>query len=709
MSYTAADLFRLLPEVYRERDASLRLADQPGPLESLLAVIAEQADTVDADVLRLYDDWFIETCQDWLAPYLGDLLAVRYLNPVTAGTASERAFVANTLRYRRAKGTVAVLELLAADVTGWRARAVEFFQLLETTQYAKHVRPGNWRTPDLRDAARLELLGSAFDSIAHTAEVRSPVRGGRYNICNIGLHLWRLQAYPLTQVMPRAAQGHPLGYTFSPLGLCLRLFNPAPETAPADRLATELDVPQPLRRRPLYDELELHRSAPSIPLAYFGGVEPVLRVFGANAEIDPKDIYICDLNQWTAPPAGIAADPVLGRLVASGAGFTPVRVSYSYGFSGDLGGGPYDRRQAIRCWYDPKVRPVNWQAGVLATAAPNSTQPYPDLVKAVAAWNQFIGQAAPAFGLIAIEDSASYDLSQLADIVVPAGSRLAIVAAGLPHPNVLGQIDPAFRRPHLKGDLNISGTAPANALDPGALILEGLLVEGGVTVKPGNLGGLRVEHSTLLPRTAAASIEASANPALEVNICRSITGLLHLADAMAKLSLEDSIVDGVISLSNPQPVPAITATLTPVEVQTTSVLGLTDVERLKASDSLFFQPVTVARRQAGCVRFSYLPKGSVTPRRFRCQPDLAISAPGAAPEDEVRRRLLPAFTAVDYGSSGYCQLHRSTAVELRTGAEDASEMGAFSFIKQPQREQNLLAALDEYLRAGLAAGIFYVT
>ena len=55
--------------------------------------------------------------------------------------ASPRAEVANTIRYRRRKGTVSVLEQLAADVTGWPARAVEFFELLATTQYMNHVRP----------------------------------------------------------------------------------------------------------------------------------------------------------------------------------------------------------------------------------------------------------------------------------------------------------------------------------------------------------------------------------------------------------------------------------------------------------------------------------------------------------------------------------------------------------------------------------------
>jgi hypothetical protein len=36
-------------------------------------------------------------------------------------------------------------------------------------------------------------------------------------------------------------------------------------------------------------------------------------------------------------------------------------------------------------------------------------------------------------------------------------------------------------------------------------------------------------------------------------------------------------------------------------------------------------------------------------------------------------------------------------------------MGAFEFLKQPQREANLRDALAEYLRVGLEATLVYVT
>jgi hypothetical protein len=157
-----------------------------------------------------------------------------------------------------------------------------------------------------------------------------------------------------------------------------------------------------------------------------------------------------------------------------------------------------------------------------------------------------------------------------------------------------------------------------------------------------------------------------------------------------------------------------------------TLLGPVQVKELTlASDVIFTDRAAAMRRQAGCVRFSYVPAGSRTPRRYRCQPDLAISAhlaqvakqkgsaltpaEEAAIEQRVRVRVAPAFTSTRYGDPAYGQLSLSCPVEISAGAEDGAEMGAFSFLKQPQREANLRASLEEYLRFGLEAGIFYVT
>src|SRR6202035_1727223 len=98
-------LYNLLPPVYRERDA-----DQGFPLQQLLQVIEEQANVLQEDIAQLYANWFIETCQDWVVPYIGELIGhkpVRRMNASSsAGVLVQRRDVANTIEYRRRKGTL---------------------------------------------------------------------------------------------------------------------------------------------------------------------------------------------------------------------------------------------------------------------------------------------------------------------------------------------------------------------------------------------------------------------------------------------------------------------------------------------------------------------------------------------------------------------------------------------------------------------------
>ena len=110
-------------------------------------------------------------------------------------------------------------------------------------------------------------------------------------------------------------------------------------------------------------------------------------------------------------------------------------------------------------------------------------------------------------------------------------------------------------------------------------------------------------------------------------------------------------------------------------------------------------PVIAQRLQEGCVRFSWLPAGSRIPRPFRCQP--------ARQEDVMR--IKPMFNSLQYGDPDYCQLNSRTAIEITEGADDNSEMGVFHQLYQPLRVANLKTRLDEYLRFGLEAGIFFAS
>ena len=814
-----ADLFQLLPAVYRLRDAA-----QGGPLENLVAIFQDVLDSVDRDVAALYENWFIETCAEWVVPYIGDLLGSRPLHAAGQGTFSARAYVAHTLAYRRRKGTVVVLEQLARDVTGWPARAVEFFQLLATTQYLNHLRPGNLITPDLRDTNSLELIGGPFEQASRTADVRAIVDPpldpalaadviddtlrvrGKYNIPNVGLFLWRLQPYAVALSTPRPATGGTDGrYRFHPMGLDEPLFN-QPQTLPAfTRVAGEIDVPGELRRRALYDELETRRQTlvdnrqvwlPSTPFpvgavivdsngntekavnggtsggappvwptklndqvpdngitwqlvatgfalggAYFAA-DPVLQIFPAAAAqpVPPEQIMICDLRDlpppalpdtWRQPPASkvytrasdqaqitmpiqASVDPVLGRLAFAGsipAQPSQVQVSYSYGFSGDLGGGPYNRIDSISTLL-AGISPT--QMAVSQELAPSPGKVFATLTDAVTAWNG-LPPVPHRFGVIAILDSHTYheSLTGASHIVVPEGSTLLIVAAGWP--KLSQPLVPDGLRPLLLGDLAVEGTAPPASLDPGTLIVNGLWIDGGLSVLPGNLGGLQLVHSTLDPQGAGLSVDPSANPDLQnsqlnITIQRSICGPIDLPVTVPSLGIVDSIVDAGTGI-------AIQAPGADANIQSSTIFGKVGtaaafgVRTLDAGNSIFLDLVNVERIQAGCVRFCYLPTDvSRTGRRYRCQPDLALAGiTGAAVQAGIRGRLGPLFTSIVYGDPGYAQLSAACAKEIRAGADNGAEMGAFYFLEQPQRDSNLRIALLEYLRFGLQAGIFYVT
>ncbi|NEQ32356.1 MAG: hypothetical protein F6K04_15370 [Leptolyngbya sp. SIO4C5] len=754
MTFDAETLYRLLPAIYRSRDL-----EQGEPLQALVQVLAREIAVLETDLDQLYDDQFIETCAEWGVPYIGDLIGDRPLYTNLPGFPSARAAVANTIGYRRRKGTAAMLEQLGRDVTGWPARVAEFFELLATTQYMNHLRPHNLTTPDLRRWQPLAYLGSPFETTAHTAEMRRiPPRRGRYNIPNIGLFLWRLEPYTIglfpSTARPVAdpADGR---YTFHPVGLDAPLFNP-PLPELAFTLAQPINVPEPLRRRVLYEELESWRQAiasgqafqpvyfaeTSGTLAQTGDRQRVFDIFvdGAAEPIPPPEILICDLSNWRRPPMTqdyqpmpveptqspvslpiqVAVDPLLGRI-AFPAAVVPeqIRLRYTYGFSADVGGGPYDRGDSVLPLLE---RPVTWQLGVSVDADPTDPAVVDTLSGAIAQWNS---QPPGTFGIIAILDSQTY-AEAFPTITIPAGSQLLIVAAEWPLVPVpdsptpqrqIGQVTPEFLRPHLRGDLSVVGTAPDGSDIPGDVILNGLLIEGALTVQSGNLDRLQLDHCTLVPFTRSSPVATSLtvaadNSLLTLRLDHCLTGPISITATIEQLQVVASLVDGAAAI-------AIAADATPAEIQTSTLLGTTQVRSLEASNSIFAQLVTVQRRQTGCVRFSFLPLASQAPRRYRCQPNLALEELAKAlkvkaitdptQQEQVERRVSPDFTSKRYGDPAYAQLSQRCAVEIRQGADDEAEMGVFHDLYQPQRETNLRVRLDEYLRFGLEAGIFYIT
>ncbi len=369
-------LYELLPVIHRQRDA-----ERGYPLRALLRVIGEQVDLVEADIAQLYANWFIETCEDWVVPYIGDLIGYR---PVSAAGAPgdlrsaagqqrnkillPRREIANTIAYRQRKGTLALLEELAFAVAGWPARAVECYTLLARTQALRHLRPDplpggsaslratypqHSLNADLRQGSVLERLNTPFDTLAHSVDVRrinSQHAPGYFNIPSVGLFVWRLRAYSVTHTAAYCLEEvGPHCYTFSVLSNDVQLYvNPKPESEPT-HIAGELNLPVPITRR-AFEARKEDYYGPDKSLYIWEGVArggPGQKRVIERQPIAIERIIVADLSDWQyRPRAGfVAVDPERGRIA-----FPPrqlpkegVWVMYHYGFSADIGGGEYER------------------------------------------------------------------------------------------------------------------------------------------------------------------------------------------------------------------------------------------------------------------------------------------------------------------------------------------------------------------------------
>lgn len=680
MSFDTERLYELLPAVYRLRDAA-GPDGTSGSLRALLDVIASQVAVLEEDIDQLHDDLFIETAAEWVAPYIGDLIGYRTLYGLTDKVGSPRAEVANTIAYRRRKGTASMLEQVARDVTGWDARAVEFFQLLATTQYMNHVRPGNVAWAAVRSNETMATVGTPFDTSTRTVDVRRIARGrGRHNIPNIGIFTWRIRDFELAGSPAAKFNGNNADrrYLFSPLGANAPLFNHAATEDEITHLAERVNVPQPITRRELWDD----------PAAFYP--DSVTVSFGGSA-LPLGAVSACDLSDagtgWGYPATDrVLIDPVLGRLslpdslVVDGQPVTMTKpvVTFHYGFAAEMGGGPYDRLGT----FEDDIAPV------VTVASPSTI-------------GGAIGGLAGS-GVVEIQGSARF--AETPAISAAQGVRIEVRAAEGSRPTVV-----------LGGELVI------DLADNAEVTLNGLLLVGAAIRIPATAGTgrLRLRHCTLVP---GRSLDVDGTPAqptvpslivesgsVAVDIDHSIVGGLRIHED-ATVNVTASIVDAtdptnvayaaLDDVGAGGELTAVDSTIIgKVHARVLRLVSDSIVDARLAESDAWPYPVDAERRQDGCIRFSYVPPGSRTPRRYRCQP--------ATDDDAVRVR--PEFTSERYGQPAYGQLSRRCAIEIRTGADDESEMGAFHDLFDPQRETNLGVRLEEYLRFGLEAGVIHTS
>ena len=363
--YYGRTLWNLLPAAYRAADSEA--LDAAGPLRELLARIGASMAVVRRSIDRLLEDQSIETCDSWVIPYLAELLATNLVPSMDAR--GQRLDVANTIYYRRRKGTVALLEQLAHDVTGYEARVIEFFHRLarnrhgldpalgrpadapdpagaRTLQRAEQLTglltgtpAGGWA--DLRHPLGAALTGSPYDEYHHRADVR-PGRGGLgwYGISKVGFFLWRTVALAVDRATPVPVTGCPRHFAFDPTGRQIPLFTPA-RRGGNDYGESWVPVgiwqlPMPLTT-PLWQAVSRAGLPNPGPAAY---PDP-------NASLWPAALSVSATGTGDpVNPSLVTVWPEVGRFRLGPGAPGDVEVSYHYGLFSRIGAGPYDRRQA---------------------------------------------------------------------------------------------------------------------------------------------------------------------------------------------------------------------------------------------------------------------------------------------------------------------------------------------------------------------------
>ena len=760
--YFTEKLWEWLPAIYRELDDT----EGAGALRAFVRSIGTQAAFLKRNQDRVWDDGFVELASDWAVPYIADLVATRLVSALDVR--ARRVDVAKTIYYRRRKGTLPVLEQLISDMTGWDGKVVEEFRRLARAHHGLDGVPRLGRlthTPeggfaDLRSVRGARLTGDAFDEFHYTPDARRP-QGltGRRGIPKLSFHEFRMHPVRMRGVIPLRVQdfaGSRDGFTFDPSGRDVALFSTDRSHPSGARradatgdwsswhtagewqlprtiacrllgeaifeigdpqigwiLSTPLIAAQPLRDaaaadlRKIAGERFVGRDAlrrllaamPSAASLTLPGVEaelflralvtdcgsaallpsgpeivpwqsptlaedssfgePALAIrFDGGLPVTRSETRAAHLDAWTPPViAGIRAfvEPERGRLVFdhNPNGVLAVRVDYHVGMFAPVGAGAFARE------VDDAPATVVWVNGGS-------------------------GAGTPANGIAEVQDSENY---------VAPPDQLAVVSTAVRALEA--------ERPYvvLDGADWRFGAAAANA----HVRLNGLWI-GARQVRAvrleGNFERVRLRYMTLDPGGLDAIGGVIPPVSLVVTgfveklvIDRSILSSIRLTGAgvVERLVIRDSIVHardaGTVAIDLP------TASLR--MARTTVIAPAIDAlavraERVNITDSLIAGVADITNTQAGCFRFSARGPGSSVPHPY---------------ESQVVDDMSRLFASLRFGDYRYGLLGPVAPAAIVRGAENTSEMGAFSGALAPIRQDSLRTKVDEYMPFGRIANV----
>jgi len=304
-------IYQLLPQLYRSRDSQ-------GELQKFVEMFGHELARLRANIDQLQQDFFIDSCQEWVIPYIGDLVGTTVL--FNSG-ADNRTDVKNTIHWRRQKGTLAGLEDIAAQIGHWGALAAEMFQELIWSQNLNHLRPRAHWAVDLSDGSALAKIGTPMDESCRVVDLR-PIDGavGAYQISNVGFWLWMMGSHPVAGIDPSREDAR--HYYFSPLPRNQVLYaggDKPPGCAPAADASDQADIclPHanhlPIRARDFHDHPAQYWGTDAGFGIYEDGIllcEPAPDVISASVEPSSDFAELAQVNGMVVTDPGLfAASP----------------------------------------------------------------------------------------------------------------------------------------------------------------------------------------------------------------------------------------------------------------------------------------------------------------------------------------------------------------------------------------------------------------
>lgn len=758
-NYYADRLWNLLPAIYRAEDSAI--LDRNGPLRELVDRLGSQAAILRRSLDRLWADQSIETCDDWVIAYIGDLLATNLVASLDAR--GQRLDVAKTIYYRRRKGTLSVLEEIAADITGWDARVVEFFRRMGRTRHnfdpaiglpsETNNAVGNRRLQqaqglvgdltqtfiggwaDLRNVYGASKAHSVFDEFFYTADVR---RGkgqlGWHNIPRLGVFLWRLISFPAGEIIdspltktatdrrigvtPVQYQNCPDHYTFDPTGREIPLFAASRVFSDRGISPAEWQLPTTISKPLLEQEfLHLYATIDQANRIRFNS----LGIFDASGKLVPLEYILRDPAE--EPIRDSQGQPIKSKQITADSRDWSTRKA-DFTFLVDPEKGKIIRGQKIpvdinnisinikdffvtyHYGFSSTIGAGAFDRRLIGATATATPEPIFEIAGGGSELATSLTTLAPT-GTLTLTDSLTYTaISNIGSNTTP------IQAVTIQAEN---RKRPVLRPP-------ATATNPITWVFYGApgshLILTGLFISGIDIVLQGEFESVTLNCCTLDPghfdtdtnkyvsavdgKVLSSShlwVEAQVNH-LIVNHC--ITGAIATKanGNITQLSISDSIIQ---AFDDSQQI--LNLTNGDVHLNRCTLLGNAKVHRLEASECILNGVVQVENPQQGCVRFSAWATGSVLPRRYE---SVEISSNS------------PLFTSRVFGHPGYAQLQSGADAAILShtgggiasileGAEDGSEMGAFAREKNAIKERSLRIKYEEYMPLGLVPVIVYVT